>query len=156
MDLKYLAQKLDRELTVSSTLKPFGRTEQIVLDVKSEDLAKVAGWLRMEESARLDWLENLSCFESKSKLVLSYFLRSQILDHALIVRCELSIPEGEKVSVTSVASVWPMVHPYEQEIASLFGVEFKGNHSQRGVKGISFAEGAYPLRKSYVWEEVVL
>lgn len=155
MDLKNLAQKLDRELSVSSTLKPFGRTEQIVLDVKAGDLSKVAGWLRLEESSRLDWLENLSCFEAKSKLVLSYFLRSQILDHELIVRCELSFPEGERTSIASVTSVWPMVHPYEEEISSLFGVDFKGNSSQRDVKGIEFADGEFPLRKSYVWEEEV-
>ncbi len=156
MDLKNLAQKLDRELSISSILKPFGRTEQIILDVKGDDLMKVAGWLRLEESTRLDWLENLSCFESKSKLFLSYFLRSQILNHTLIVRCELLIPDEKMISAHSVASIWPMVHPYEDEISALFGIQFKEKYDRRSIKGVHFGEGNYPLRKSYVWKEKVL
>lgn len=150
MDLKNLAQKLDRDLSVSATLKPFGRTEQLMLEVQPGDLAKTASWIRSEESARMDFLENFSCHEFRSKLVFTYFLRSQVHGKTLIIRTETPVPEGERLSVPSVSRVWPMVQPFEDEIHRLFGVDFAPH---RGPYADSLV---FPLRKSYVWEAEVM
>jgi len=141
---------LDRDLSISAQLKPFGRTDQLVLEVRAADLLKTAAWVRSEESARMDFLENFSCYEFRSKLVFSYFLRSQVHGKTLILRTEETVPENERLPIPSVAAVWPMVQPFEDEIHELFGIDFTPN------RGRYAAATAFPLRKTYVWESEVM
>ena len=152
MDLKSLVQKLDKELGVSVQLRPFGRTKELMFEVAPKNLRAISQWLRSEESARLDWLDNFSAAEVKSHIVLTLFLRSQALAQTLILKTELPMSGTEPVDAETVSDIWPMAKAHEEEISSLFGVHFKGNQADEHRLALGFPEGTYPLRKEYSWE----
>ncbi len=143
MDLKTLVQKLNKELRISVQLRPFGRTKEMMLEVAPNDLRSVSQWLRSEETARLDWVDNFSAAEVKSHIVLTVFLRSQALAETLILKTEIPFQGMDKVSADSLSDIWPMAKTHEDEITALMGVEFSGSVAP---------EGPYPLRKDFSWE----
>ncbi len=152
MDLKTLVQKLDKELGISVQLRPFGRTKELMFEVAPKNLHAVSQWLRSQESARLDWLDNFSAAEVKSQIVLTLFLRSQALAHTLILKTEIPMKGMNPVSMETVGDIWPMAQAHEEEISTLFGVDFKGNNAEEHCLALGFPEGSYPLRKDYSWE----
>lgn len=145
MNLKALAQKLDKDLGVTVTLKPFGRTKELMFEIPSRDFLSVCQWIRSEDSARLDWADNFSAAEIKSNIILTLFLRSQALTHTMILRTEVPFRQQEKVITDSVTKIWPMIKAEEEEISNLFGIEFQG-------ADFNFSPGPYPLRKEFSWE----
>jgi len=153
VDLKAINQKIDKELGIQTQLKAFGRTRDLMLECSSADFFRLAAWLRSEDSTRLDWLDNLSATEVKSKVVLTYFLRSRALAHGLILKTETPLDDRPKSALESVVSVWPMAQVFEEEITALFGVAFKNGVPATDVQAGYFGKpGEYPLRKDYAWE----
>lgn len=145
MDLKSLVQKLNKDLNLSAQLKPFGRTKELMIEVDSAEYLRVSQWLRSEESARLDWVDNLSVAELKNALVFTVFLRSQALTHTLILKTETAFRGQDPVDMPSIGKIWPMALAHESEIATLFGVNFVGSNLEK-------ARAPFPLRKDYSWE----
>jgi len=131
----------------------FGREGVVSMWVESGSLTQIASAIAEDPGIRIDWLENLSCFEMSGTLVLSYFLRSPALNARLVLRVSYELPDGEKeVVAPSVVGVWPMASPFEKEIADLFGVRF-GDTSPQGSKRFLLPDGweGYPLRKAYIF-----
>jgi NADH:ubiquinone oxidoreductase subunit C len=137
--------------------RPFGHGGEMSIWVEMKSIAKVARTLRDEEGLVYDWLENLSVMELDKALVLSYFVRSTATGAHLIIRGSVvpSSPDAE-VEVDSVAAVWPMAAPFEEECSDLFGVRFAGESARRAGSDKTRAllpDGwqGFPLRKAYLF-----
>lgn len=157
MDLASLNKKLTELIGTGCGASRFGHTQIPLVEVPSDKVIAVANLLRFEESLRMDWLEMMSAFERKGKIVLSYFIRSESHRTTQILRTELSPKHAhDKPSIHSVCEVWRMAIPFENEISEQFGIVFQGTpKNQGGVdRGLHFEEP--PLRRTFVWESGLL
>lgn len=140
----------------SLQVKNFGRSEHFVVEADFEILLEVAAWLRMEETFRMDFLESFTVFESKSKFVLSYFIRSHSQNIQLVLRSSVAVPGArDRAKVPSMIGVWPHAEPFENELAPLFGIEFHGARGTNGVKKIFGDFPGFPMRKGFDWREEI-
>ena len=64
----------------------------------------------------------------------------------VIVR--VTLPEND-LTVPSVCDIFPSLQPHEREAWEMFGVEFVGNPRLEVMLLPEWAEGTFPLRKSY-------
>lgn len=70
------------------------------------------------------------------------------LDEKKLVMVRVSIPEND-LTVPSVSDIFPPLQPHEREAWEMFGVEFIGNPRLELMLLPEWAEGWFPLRKSY-------
>jgi NADH-quinone oxidoreductase subunit C len=157
VDINELKRKL--EAVAPGTIldyKSLEGSKEKVLWVELSSIAQIAHFLKGEPTLKLDQLENLSAHESQGKIVLSYFLRSSTTGKAIILRGALSLKsDNAEVEAPSVAHLWALAKPFEQEIFELFGVRFLGGETAphqvlpEGWRG-------FPLRKSYVFPAAFL
>ncbi len=68
----------------------------------------------------------------------------------VIVR--IALPESD-LSVPSVWDIFPPLQPHEREAWEMFGVEFVGNPRLEVMLLPEWAEGWFPLRKSFDFEK---
>lgn len=154
--MKSLLKKVEATFGSAIQIKTLGRSEQYMAEVKLDKLMEVAAWLRMEESFRLDFLENISIYEMKGAFIVSYFLRSNSQDICFILRTTLPAPLGnEKVELPSVIGVWSQAEAFEAEQAALFGINFSGEKTNARVSRNFGDFSGFPLRKSFSWGEQV-
>jgi len=154
--MKSLLKKIEAAFGSAIQIETLGRSEQYMAEVKPDKLMEVAAWLRMEESFRMDFLENISIYEMKGVFVVSYFLRSNSQDICFILRTNLSTPQGmEKVELPSVIGVWSQAEAFEAEQSALFGISFSGENTNARVSRNFGDFSGFPLRKSFSWGEQV-
>jgi hypothetical protein len=83
--------KLEKTFGQNLQIRNFGRSERLVVETDFSVLLEVAAWLRMEETFRMDFLEAFTVYETKSKFILSYFLRSHTQDLQLVLRSSVPV-----------------------------------------------------------------
>ena len=76
----------------------------------------------------------------------NYLLENLELKKLVMVR--VNLPEDD-LTVPSVHDIFPPLQPHEREAWEMFGVEFIGNPRLEVMILPEWAEGWYPLRKSY-------
>ena len=146
--------RLEAVFGTAIQVRNFGRSEKLVVEVEFAKLLEITTWLRMEENFRMDFLEAFTIFESKGKLVLSYFIRSHPHNLQLVLRSSVGVPgPHELAKVPSMIGIWPHAEAFETELAPLFGVDFVGARGTGGVRKVFGVFDGYPLRKSYEWQE---
>lgn len=151
MDKNQFVSKLNK-IWPGSVLesREFGRSGVFSFWLEVTAIEKVAAELKEDPELRLDWLENLSVVELEEVMVVTYFLRSTVTRHSLVLRIS-AVPASKTawVKFPSVVEVWPMAGPLESEAGELFGIEF-GKKAKTGVSPF-FPEGwqGFPLRKSF-------
>ncbi|MBC7387287.1 MAG: NADH-quinone oxidoreductase subunit C [Cryobacterium sp.] len=140
----------------AAQLGEFGALRIDLLNVDVSRLIEAAAWLRMEESFRMDFLENASVFEKDGKLLFTYFIRSFSKPHRLVLRSSVPAPVGnEWVDFPSLVRIWPQAEAFESEMEILFGVRFADRPPNRQhLKNFGKFDG-FPLRKSFEWGEGV-
>jgi NADH:ubiquinone oxidoreductase subunit C len=144
----------------------FGRSENHAFWINAAYLIEVARRLRVE--AGMSWLENFSCIQVDQSLVMTYFVRSSIMEpqqDTVILRVSFDLPHSSPhgqgddhpvVSAPSVSEVWPIAGEFEVEIAKLFGVQFaqgKG-HESKELAATENGWNGFPLRKDFVFPHV--
>jgi NADH:ubiquinone oxidoreductase subunit C len=135
-------------------VRNFGRSEKLSVEVEFSKLLEIATWLRMEENFRMDFLEAFTIFESKGKLIFSYFIRSHPHNLQLVLRSSRVVPGShERVNIPSMIGIWPHAEAFETELAPLFGIEFTGSQGMGGVRKVFGNFDGFPLRKGYEWQE---
>ncbi len=154
--MRSLLKKLETAFGSAIHVKNFGRSEQLLVEVDLEKMISVSAWLRMEESYRMDFLENLSVCELKGKFIISYFLRSNSQSLQLVLRTSLTTPSGDEwMEHPSAVGIWPQAEPFETEQSALFGIHFTGTNLDPRVKRSFGKFSDFPLRKSFEWGERV-
>lgn len=158
MDRKSLQKKLEqldlRGLGVQISPLNSASAEWLLL-VPPEGLLRVAKLLAESPGLDFNCCENFSVFERGSFFTLSYFLRSDKNKLNVILRVNLPAVQGSlPVEFLSVASVWPMILPWEVENSLLFGIQCRGNEAMIRSSGLEvnlLPEGlsGFPLRKSF-------
>lgn len=145
----------------------FGRSESHAFWINAGKLFETAKHLRAD--AGMSWLENFSCIQIDQSLVMTYFVRSSILEaqqETIILRVSFDLPHsslheqghGQKdghpmFSAPSVSEIWPIAEEFEAEIAKLFGVQF-ARQDGRAAKESAATEAdwnGFPLRKDFVF-----
>ena len=153
--MRTLLKKFEQAFGTSAQIKNFGRSDLFMIEIGSDRMIEASAWLRMEESFRMDYLENLSVYEAKDHLFVSAFIRSLTHHHHLVLRTSVAIHgANESVSFPSLVGVWSQAEPFEAEISPLFGIHFTGSERARSIqKNFGNFGGGYPLRKSFDWGE---
>jgi len=127
----------------------FGRAGAVAHWVEAASIARVAKLLKECPETRLDWLENLSCMQIDTALVLTYFVgASAAAEIRPLCLLRASVPvEGarELAEVPSVRASWTAAAPFEDEIAELFGVKFTPH--KQGRRSLPAEVKGFPLRK---------
>ncbi len=145
-------KKFESVFNQDSQTKNFGRSEETMLEVSSARMIEAAAWLRMEETFRMDILENMSIYEAKGRFFLSYFLRSTSQDTTLVLRTSIPVPQDSGIANhPSVEGIWPHAGVFESEQGPLFGVTFENGNKNPSIIRSLWKKGEYPLRKSYEW-----
>ncbi|NPB04082.1 MAG: NADH-quinone oxidoreductase subunit C [Thermotogae bacterium] len=80
----------------------------------------------------------------------NYILENLELKKLVMVRIDL--PEDD-LTLPSVYDIFPPLQPHEREAWEMFGIEFIGNPRLEVMILPKWAEGWYPLRKSYDFEK---
>ncbi|MBC7691269.1 MAG: NADH-quinone oxidoreductase subunit C [Methylotenera sp.] len=143
MDTNELKRKLEIK-GAGSSLK-----QSLAIDVGS--LAHTAQFLRDEPNWQMDDLENISAFEMKGDILLTYFLKSSSTGKTMVLRATVTPKtETSEVDAVSVSHLWAIAIPLEQEISELFGVRFQGGKT-RPHQVLPEGWRGFPLRKSYVF-----
>jgi NADH-quinone oxidoreductase subunit C len=76
----------------------------------------------------------------------NYILEDLVKKKFVMVRVELP---ADDLSVPSVCDIFPPLQPHEREAWEMFGVDFIGNPRLEVMLLPEWAEGWFPLRKSY-------
>ncbi len=80
----------------------------------------------------------------------NYILENLNEKKFVMVRVNLS---SEDLTVPTVSDIFPPLQPHEREAWEMFGVEFIGNPRLEVMLLPDWAEGLFPLRKSYDFEK---
>lgn len=152
--MRTLLKKFEQAFGAAAQIKSFGRSDLFMIEIDSERMIEAAAWLRMEESFRMDYLENLSVYEAKNHLYLSAFIRSLTHHQHLVLRSSVAVDGADdSVSFPSLVGIWSQAESFEAEISPLFGIQFTGAARLRTIQK-NFGEFAgYPLRKAFDWGE---
>jgi NADH-quinone oxidoreductase subunit C len=76
----------------------------------------------------------------------NYIVENLVEKKFVIVR--VNLPEND-LRIPSVCDLFPPFQPHEREAWEMFGIEFVGNPRLEVMILPDWAEGLYPLRKSY-------
>jgi len=76
----------------------------------------------------------------------NYILENIFLKKFVLVRVSLS---PDDLSVPTVSDIFPSLQPHEREAWEMFGINFVGNPRLEVMLLPDWAEGLFPLRKSY-------
>ena len=76
----------------------------------------------------------------------NYILENLVFKKMVVVRVELS---EDDLSIPTVSDVFPAFQPHERECWEMFGINFVGNPRLEVMLLPEWAEGLFPLRKSY-------
>ena len=74
------------------------------------------------------------------------------IEQKKFVMVRVKLPEDD-LTVPSVCDIFPPLQPHEREAWEMFGVEFVGNPRLEVMILPEWAEGWFPLRKSYDFEK---
>jgi NADH:ubiquinone oxidoreductase subunit C len=141
----------------------FGRSENHAFWINAARLFESAKLLRSE--AGMNWLENFSCIQVDQSLVMTYFIRSSVMEpqqETIILRVSFDLPHSSPhadgddhalVTAPSLSEIWPIAEEFEIEIGKLFGIRFT-RQDGRPEKESAHAEASwngFPLRKDFVF-----
>ncbi|OFZ79912.1 MAG: hypothetical protein A2583_06525 [Bdellovibrionales bacterium RIFOXYD1_FULL_53_11] len=127
--------------------RPFGRTATISYWVEVRSIESVAQ--EFCAGCGFSGLENMSAMEIEQTIVISYFIKSQSGEMA-VLRCSVVPGSADSVAeVPSVEKVWSEAGRYEDEISELFGVVF--GEKKRVHRLLPEGWRGFPLRKSYAF-----
>lgn len=161
MDKNLFVSKLNK-IWPGSVLesREFGRSGVFSVWLEAKAIGRVASALKDDAEVRLDWLENLSVVELEEVMVVTYFLRSTVTAHSLVLRIS-AVPESKTswVKFPSIRDVWTMGTPMEKEAEELFGIQFDtGRDVVQRIEGGYLPEGCegFPLRKSFKFPKAVM
>ena len=115
--------------------------------IPSEDITKVAGELKNNESTRFDFLFCQTGVDYADHMMVVYHLKSTELGHTLVLKAKIDTRENPKID--SVYNLWKTAEYHEREIFDLFGIEFKNHPDLRRILLEDDWVG-YPMRKDYV------
>lgn len=135
------------------------------IEVSTEGLLDVCGYLRDEPTLRFDMLNCITAvdyFEPDPKkasktgwdphIELVYHLSSIEKKHTLVLKVMLprwkNDEEGELPEVPTVSAIWPTADWHEREVYDLSGIHFTGHPNLRRILCPEDWVG-YPLRKDY-------
>ena len=82
---------------------------------------------------------------------INYIVENLVEKKFVIVRINL-LSENE-LKIPSVCDIFPPFQPHEREAWDMFGIEFVGNPRLEVMLLPEWAEGLFPLRKSYDFEK---
>ncbi|SMP11659.1 NADH-quinone oxidoreductase subunit C [Desulfurobacterium pacificum] len=80
----------------------------------------------------------------------NYVLEDIVAKKMVIVRVKL---DENDLSIPTVSDIFPALQPHERECWEMFGVNFVGNPRLEVMLLPEWAEGWFPLRKSYDFEK---
>ena len=156
METSEILRKLEKAVPGAVVNQGFiGQSRDALIYVQAGLLREVATFLKQEPTIGLDWLDNLSVFQDGDLLKATYFLRSRIHSHGLILRSVISLgSSGKEVDFPSVSAIWEMAESFEVESGELFGVRYTtpaGERAHRPFQRLPKEWSGYPLRKRYVF-----
>lgn len=140
-------------------VRRFGRSPISSIWVETQSIQRLGEALKSDPECKFDWLENLSVVEFEGVFVITYFLRSTVTQHTVVLRLSavLASPTSEVV-IPSVWKIWPMAVPMEKDAQEMFGVVFKApqgsttvEDSDAKIKILPEGWDGFPLRKNYVF-----
>lgn len=141
--LEELRQKLKKEFGI--TAKPFEKN-MLLVEVDKNNLQKVGKFIK---KLGFTYVHTVSVVDYTPKgrgFQVSYFVEN--LDEKQFVVLRTEVLDSEP-SLPSLCSIFPAVQPHEREAWEMFGIEFIGNPKLEVMLLPSWAEGWFPLRKSY-------
>lgn len=114
--------------------------------IKSDQVLKVARFLKETPGLDFDYLVNISGVDYTDYLEVVYHLVSQKHNHSLVLKTVC--PDTDNPAVPSVVSLWRGADFLEREAYDLLGIRFEGHPN---LKRIYLWEGfqGYPLRRDY-------
>lgn len=116
MDTKSLIQHIETRFPGAVLqVQPMGRRHQGIVWLSVKGLQETLRFLKEAPETRLDWLENLSCFELDQDRVLTAFLRSTVHEQELV--CRVAAAQCPPFS-----AIWDEAAEFEKEIAQRHGV----------------------------------
>lgn len=110
---------------------------------------------REDAETEADFLECISGYEEKSKMVLTYFLVSQRTQQRVIFRTRLEADSGGLYAIPSIQPIFPSAWQFESELQALLGIDF----THPTEKNVSFRPvpeqiTGYPLRREFRLPEI--
>jgi len=125
-------------------------TNMLLLEVERQSIQEV---LRFLKEAGFTYAHTVSVVDYTPKgggFQVNYILEDTFEKKFVIVRTEAP---AEDPKVPSACGIYPPLQPHEREAWEMFGVEFTGNPRLEVMLLPEWAEGLFPLRKSYVFEK---
>lgn len=115
--------------------------------VKTEDLYKVAEFLKTTDGLDFDYLADVTSADYTDYFEVVYHLMSLKHNHSLVMKTRCY--NREKPVIPSVYSLWRAADYQEREIYDLMGIIFEGHPN---LKRLFLWEGfvGHPLRRDYL------
>ncbi len=145
--LEEIREKLKSSLGVESESYD---TNVLLVHANRDNLRKVMEFLK-ENGFSYGHTVSVVDYTPKGKgFQVNYVIENVFEKKLIMVRVELP---AENPSVPSVCDIFPSLEPHEREEWEMFGIEFEGHPRLEVMLLPEWAEGLYPLRKSYVFEK---
>jgi len=121
-------------------------TNMLLVRCKREQLRNLMKFLK-ENGFRYSHTVSVVDYTPKGEgFQVNYILEN--LNDKKFVMVRVNIPEND-LTVPTVSDIFPPLQPHEREAWEMFGVEFIGNPRLEVMLLPDWAEGWFPLRKSY-------
>jgi len=121
-------------------------TNMLLVRCKREQLRNLMKFLK-ENGFRYSHTVSVVDYTPKDEgFQVNYILEN--LNDKKFVMVRVNIPEND-LTVPTVSDIFPPLQPHEREAWEMFGVEFIGNPRLEVMLLPDWAEGWFPLRKSY-------
>jgi len=121
-------------------------TNMLLVRCKREQLRNLMKFLK-ENGFRYPHTVSVVDYTPKGEgFQVNYILEN--LNDKKLVMVRIDLPEDD-LTVPTVSDIFPPLQPHEREAWEMFGVEFIGNPRLEVMLLPEWAEGWFPLRKSY-------
>ena len=121
-------------------------TNMLLIECKKEQLRDLMKFLK---NNGFNYPHTVSVVDYTPKgegFQVNYILEN--LNDKKFVMVRVNLPE-DNLSIPTVSDIFPPLQPHEREAWEMFGVEFIGNPRLEVMLLPEWAEGWFPLRKSY-------